>query len=97
MRREQPRVDGTSRPDSPAVHNRGRRVDGLRQYRELAGKVLDLDHTYVPPAGRGRGIASQLAAHALRYARDSGYKVLPSCPFIAAYIERHAEFHDLRA
>ena len=67
------------------------------KYRELAGHVLDLDHTYVPPAGRGRGIASQLAAHALRYARDSGYKVLPTCPFIAAYLERHAEFHDLQA
>jgi uncharacterized protein len=66
-------------------------------YRELAGHVLDLDHTYVPPAGRGRGIASQLAAHTLRYARDCGYKVLPTCPFIAAYIDRHAEFHDLRA
>ena len=66
-------------------------------YRELAGHVLDLDHTYVPPAGRGRGIASQLAAHTLRYARDSGYKVLPSCPFIAAYIEGHAEFQDLQA
>ncbi len=84
----------------PAARRFTTEVEGstaFANYRELAGKVLDLDHTYVPPAGRGRGIASQLAAHALRYARDSGYKVLPSCPFIAAYIERHAEFHDLRA
>jgi uncharacterized protein len=66
-------------------------------YREPAPRVLDLHHTYVPPSQRGGGIASQLTAHALRYARDGGYKVVPSCPFVAAYVARHAEFHDLRA
>ena len=66
-------------------------------YRELAGRVLDLDHTYVPPAARGGGIASQLTAHALRYARESGCKIVPSCRFVAAYLKRHPEFHDLRA
>jgi predicted GNAT family acetyltransferase len=65
-------------------------------YRELPGRVIDLDHTYVLPAGRGGGIASQLTAHALRYAREGGFKVVPSCRFVAAYIKRHAEFHDLR-
>jgi predicted GNAT family acetyltransferase len=66
-------------------------------YRELAGSVLDLHHTYVPPAARGGGIASQLTAHALRHARDGGYKVVPSCPFVAAYLARHSEYHDLRS
>jgi len=44
----------------------------LIRYRELAGRVLDLDHTFVPPALRGGGIASQLTEHALRYAREHG-------------------------
>jgi uncharacterized protein len=66
-------------------------------YRELSGKVLDFDHTFVPSAARGGGIASQLTSHALHYARDGGYKVVPSCPFVAAYIERHGEFRDLLA
>jgi predicted GNAT family acetyltransferase len=66
-------------------------------YRERTGRVLDFDHTFVPTAARGGGIASQLTAHALRYARDGGYKVVPSCPFVAAYIERHPEFRDLLA
>lgn len=64
-------------------------------YRALEGQVLDLNGTYVPPALRGGGIASQLTAHALRYARARGYRVAPTCPFVAAYIARHTEYRDL--
>jgi predicted GNAT family acetyltransferase len=66
-------------------------------YREIDARILDFDHTYVPGALRGGGIASQLTAHALQYARDHGYRVVPSCPFVAAYIERHPEYRELRA
>jgi uncharacterized protein len=66
-------------------------------YREGPGQVLDFNHTFVPPAARGRGIASRLTAHALGYARDGGYRVVPSCPYVATYIERHPEFRDLLA
>ena len=65
-------------------------------YRELGGQILELDHTYVPRELRGGGIASQLTRHALEYARERGYRVVPSCPFVAAYIERHAEYRELR-
>jgi predicted GNAT family acetyltransferase len=65
-------------------------------YRELPGRTLDFDHTFVPTAFRGGGIASQLTAHALRYARDHAYGVVPSCPFVAAYMARHPEYHKLR-
>jgi predicted GNAT family acetyltransferase len=66
-------------------------------YRELDGRVLDLDHTFVPPERRGGGIASQLAVRALDYARERGYRVVPSCPFVAAFIAHHPEYGDLRA
>ena len=66
-------------------------------YREIEGRILDLDHTYVPRPLRGGGIASQLAAHALKYARERGCLVVPSCSFVSAYMARHAEFRDLRA
>ena len=66
-------------------------------YRELDGRILDLDHTFVPPALRGGGFASQLTARALEYARDERYRVLASCPFVAAYIARHREYRDLLA
>jgi hypothetical protein len=69
----------------------------LLQYRELDAGTLDFCHTFVPVALRGGGIASQLTEHALRYARQRGYKVVPSCPFVAVYIERHPEYRDLLA
>jgi predicted GNAT family acetyltransferase len=65
-------------------------------YRELHGHLLELDHTYVPRESRGGGIASKLTVRALEYARERGYRVVPSCPFVAAYIERHPEYRDLR-
>lgn len=72
-------------------------VDGNKaelMYR-LRGNTLFLLHTWVPPAVNGRGIASQLALHALEYARDSGFKIAVFCPFVAAYIKRHPEWYEL--
>jgi predicted GNAT family acetyltransferase len=65
-------------------------------YRELDGGIVELDHTYVPREFRGSGIASQLTVHALEHARERGCRVVPSCPFVAAYIERHPEYRELR-
>ena len=74
-------------------------VDGATaylSYREIDERALDFDHTFVPRAVRGGGIASQLTQRALDYARERGARVVPSCPFVAAYIERHPEYGDLR-
>jgi predicted GNAT family acetyltransferase len=68
---------------------------GVIRYRELAGRVLDFNHTFVPPALRGGGIASRLTEHALDYARAHGYRVIASCPFVATFIERHPRHRDL--
>jgi predicted GNAT family acetyltransferase len=65
-------------------------------YRELDGQTLELNHTYVPRESRGGGVASQLTSRALQHARERGYRVVPSCPFVAAYIERHPEYRELR-
>jgi len=39
----------------------------------------------------GRGFGSRLAAAALEDARGQGLEIVPLCPFIAHYIERHPE------
>lgn len=84
----------------PTAHRFAADVAGATAYityRQSGGRVLDFDHTFTPPSARGGGIASQLTAHALRYARDGGYKVVPSCPYVARYIERHPEYRALLA
>jgi len=49
----------------------------------------------VPPEMSGHGIGSQLVRGALEAARAQGLKVVPKCPFVAAYMAKHAEFNDL--
>ena len=74
-------------------------IDGWRafiQYRKDADQIVYL-HTEVPEALEGQGIGSRLAKTALEYARDHHLKVVPLCPFVAAYIRRHAEYAELVA
>ena len=55
------------------------------QYRLLneEGAVVDCHHTHVPTEYRGAGIAERLCEAAFEYARASGLKVVPSCPYIS--------------
>lgn len=57
------------------------------EYREGNG-VIDLVHTGVPPAFEGKGYGTALVRAALDYARSAGLRVIPSCPFVRAYLER---------
>jgi predicted GNAT family acetyltransferase len=89
-------------PAVEVVDNRARdryeaTIDGhLAQlvYHRTEG-VIDLRHTEVPEALEGRGIAGKLASFALDAARADGLRVIPSCPYVRAYIERHQEYADL--
>jgi predicted GNAT family acetyltransferase len=68
----------------------------LLQYR-LKGEEVDIVHTEVPERYQGHGIAGKLATAALEWARNSGLKVIPSCPYVESYIAKHPEFADLVA
>lgn len=69
----------------------------LMTYDEPDERTLDLDHTFVPRPYRGTGIGGALARHALEHARAEGKRVIPSCPFVRAWIESHPEHRDLLA
>jgi uncharacterized protein len=70
--------------------------DGMAfmEYR-LAGDVIMLNHTETPLQARGRGIASQLVEGALEIARARGLTIVPRCPFVRAYVDKHPQFQDL--
>jgi uncharacterized protein len=61
----------------------------------LAGDVLTLIETEVPPALRGSGIAGELAKTALDWARTNHKKVDVLCPFVAGYLRKHPQYNDL--
>jgi uncharacterized protein len=62
---------------------------------QLAPGVITFRHTEVPPELSGHGIGSKLVRGALEAARAQGLKVVAKCPFVAAYMAKHAEFNDL--
>jgi predicted GNAT family acetyltransferase len=66
----------------------------IAEYALRRGKIV-FTHTEVPPAHEGHGIGSALIKFALASARQHGLKVIPICPFFAAYIRKHAEEQDL--
>lgn len=59
------------------------------------GKTLNYFTTFVPPEIRGRHIAQNIVKFALDYAKENNFRVIPSCPFVKAYIDRHPEYKDL--
>ncbi|MFF5212840.1 GNAT family N-acetyltransferase [Streptosporangium sp. NPDC000396] len=60
-----------------------------------AGTKLAFTHTEIDPRFEGRGLGSILARGALDAARAAGKPVLPFCPFIRGYIQRHPDYLDL--
>jgi uncharacterized protein len=64
------------------------------EYQLRPGAII-FTHTEVPPELEGRGIAARMAKTALEHAREQGLRVVPLCPYIAAYIERHPEYGPL--
>jgi predicted GNAT family acetyltransferase len=85
--------------DNPARHRFELTVDGHTAFAAyaLAGDVITFVHTEVPKELAGRGVGSTLARGALDNVRARRLKVIAECPFIAAYIAKHAEFADLLA
>jgi predicted GNAT family acetyltransferase len=57
--------------------------------------VLDVQHTYTPPALRGRDIAARLTDAAFAYAREHGLRIVPTCPYTQTYLARHPELRAL--
>jgi predicted GNAT family acetyltransferase len=67
---------------------------GFAQYIRRGGRIVFV-HTEIDPAFEGQGLGSKLAAGALDAVKAAGEPVVPLCPFIARFIERHPEYADL--
>lgn len=63
----------------------------------LSGGVMVIPHVESPMALRGKGTAGRLMQGVLDIVRARGLKVVPSCPYAAAFIQRRKEYQDLLA
>lgn len=58
---------------------------------QRSGDTMRLIHTEVPEAMRKRGVGSQLARAALDYAHFNQLRIVPICPFVKLYLQKHPE------
>lgn len=73
-------VDGTQR--------------GLSEYRRR-GDTRVFTHTEIDDEVSGRGLASRLVQEAVDDVRARGGMIVPLCPFLGAWLDRHPEHRDL--
>jgi hypothetical protein len=70
-------------------------VDGLEcfaSYIVIDYKVLDFNHTFVPPQLRNKGIAAKIFDEVLKYLAENDIKIIPSCSYAEKYFSEHREF-----
>ncbi len=69
-------------------------VVGAAYYQHRPGALV-FTHTEIEPAHEGQGLASRLIGAALDDARRRRLRVVPRCPYVAAYLRQHPEYQDL--
>ena len=72
----------------------GDRVLGLAAY-ERRGETTVFTHTEIDPDAGQDGLGSSLVRAALDDVRSKGGSVVPQCPFVRGWIERHQDYADL--
>ena len=84
--------------DEPAAHEYVITVDGRRAgeivYVLRQGRRVFL-HTVIDPAFEGRGVGKQAVTDVLEISRRLGERIVPMCPFVAAFIDRTPQYGDL--
>ena len=74
----------------------GDRVLGAAAY-ERRGDTVVFTHTVVDPDAGEEGLGSTLVRAALDDVRSKGGSVVPLCPFVRGWIDRHQDYADLVA
>lgn len=59
---------------------------------QLTGNIIVYTHTEVMPEHEGKGIGSQLAKAVMDDAKSRSRNVVPICPYIAKWLQKHPEY-----
>lgn len=71
----------------------GDALAGYVEYKLRPGRIVFI-HTIIDPDFEGQGLGSRLARHVLDDAVARGERIVPRCPFIAAYLRRHSGWEE---
>ncbi|WP_210505395.1 GNAT family N-acetyltransferase [Naasia sp. SYSU D00057] len=72
----------------------GDETAGVAQYQEH-GDWRVFTHTVVDDRYEGMGLGSRLVRYALDDTKAAGRRIVPRCPFVRAYVEKHHDWDDL--
>ncbi|MDI1464588.1 GNAT family N-acetyltransferase [Catellatospora sp. KI3] len=72
----------------------GEVLAGFMTY-QVTGKIVAFTHTEVSPEFEGQGVGKAIARRVMDDARAAGRTVVPICPFLAGWLERHQEYADM--
>ena len=91
----EPSVRDVPEEDRFEIHD-GDRVLGVAAY-ERRGETLVFTHTEIDPDAGRSGLGGTLVRAALDDVRARGGTVVPRCPFVRGWIDRHPDYADLVA
>ena len=85
--------------DNPEKHRFELEVEGHTAFSVYSRQpgVVTFIHTEVPVELGGKGVGSRLVQGALDQVRAERLKVVAECPFVKAWIGKHAAYADLLA
>ena len=80
--------------DNAALHRFELHADGATAFLlyDRHNDLLRLIHTEVPDSLQGKGIGSKLVTAVLQFAQENQLRIVPLCPFVAQYLQRHPEY-----
>lgn len=78
-----------------AAHMEGIDAEGEITFTHRGPGIVSADHTGVPDAMAGQGVAKALLNFLLEDARQSGFRIVPLCPYVRAQYARHPEWAEL--
>ena len=61
----------------------------------VTDELITFTHTEIDPSFEGQGLGGTLVREALDDVRERGLAVLPLCPFVKGWIERHPDYIDM--
>ena len=76
------------------IQKNGQRLAEMTFSRTNATLVI-IDHTDVDPSLSGQGVGRQLLDALVAWARATGTKVLPLCPFAKSQFDKDASIRDV--
>jgi len=76
------------------IQKNGQRLAEMTYSRTNATLII-IDHTDVDPSLSGQGVGRQLLDALVAWARATGTKVLPLCPFAKSQFDKDASIRDV--